>query len=169
MVHSDTDFVIVGKVGATYGIKGWLKIFSYTEEVAAILEYAPWYIKSDNTWKNIQLEKGQLHGKGIIAKFKEYDVPETARLLTGKEIAVLRTQLPALTEDEYYWSDLEGLTVVNQNGTVLGKVIYLLATGANDVLVVKGVKEHAIPYLWGQVIKKVDLAQQVIHVDWDVI
>ena len=82
-------------------------------------------------------------------------------------IAITRAQLPALPKNEYYWSDLEGLTVINQAGVVLGKVIYLIATGSNDVLVIKGDKELAIPYLQDEVITQVDLENGVIHVNWD--
>ncbi|TAK74020.1 MAG: ribosome maturation factor RimM [Gammaproteobacteria bacterium] len=165
-----TNYVAIGKVGSTYGIRGWLKIHSYTEFGASILDYSTWFLSSDQeNWDAIQVEEGQLHGKGMIVKLAGINSPETARLLTGKLIAIPRSQLPKLKENEYYWSDLEGLTVIDQHGEILGKVIYLMETGSNDVLVVKGEKEHAIPYLPGRVILEVNLEKQEIHVNWELI
>lgn len=166
---ADSRYIIIGRIGSTYGVKGWLKIHAFTENWGDILGYRPWYWLDSNEWKEIALEDGKLHGKGVIAKFIGINTPEEAKRLTGKSLAMARTQLPKLDSDEYYWSDLEGLTVVDQQGLVLGKVIYLIATGTNDVLVVKGEKEHCIPYLLGKVITSIDLAKQEIHVNWEVI
>jgi 16S rRNA processing protein RimM len=170
MKNPNAVYVKVGKVGSVYGIQGWLKIQSYTEFGAGILTYKPWYLTS-GTQERIEIEitDGRLHGKGIIVKFPGIDTPEAARLLTGKIIEVERSQLPTLAKNEFYWSDLEGLTVINKHGEILGKVIYMMATGSNDVLVIKGTKEHAIPYLPGTVVLNVDLEKKVIQVDWELI
>lgn len=168
MKKADSAYIIVGKIGSTYGIRGWLKIQAFTELGNSILKYSPWFLaRGNNQWDLIELEEGRIQGKGIIAKLVGIDTPEQARLLTGKTIAVPRSQLPVLNKGEYYWSDLEGLTVINKNGETLGKVSYLIATGSNDVLVIKDPKEQAIPYLPGSVILRVDLEKQEIHVDWD--
>lgn len=170
---AEATYITIGKFGSTYGVHGWLKIHTYTEFDASILDYKPWYTpknaadKSPTEWEIIEVEAGQVHGNGIIVKLPNINNPEDARLMTGKLISIHRDQLPKLNKDEYYWSDLEGLTVINKNGDVLGKVIYLMETGSNDVLVVKNDKEHAIPYLPGDVIICVDLAKQEIHVDWE--
>ncbi len=161
------DFIVVGKVGSTYGVQGWLKVLSYTEWTNNILQYSPWYIESKDDWQAIAVTECREHGKGVVVKFAGYDTPEQSRTLTGKNIAITRSQLPTLTKGEYYWSDLKGLTVLNQAGVNLGKVIYIMATGSNDVLVVKGDKEHAIPYLPDEVIKNIDLEKGIIYVDWE--
>jgi 16S rRNA processing protein RimM len=164
----DTDYIVIGKVGTTYGVLGWMKIVSFTDTVADILNYDPWYLEENKTWKRMKLDgTPRMHGKGIVAKFAGFDSPETARVLTGKKIAIQRTQLAKLNQNEYYWSDLEGLTVINQDGKVFGKIIYIMETGSNDVLVVKGDKEHAIPYLLGDVVTSVDLVNKVMHVVWE--
>jgi len=168
MTEADEKYIIVGKIGAVYGLKGWLKIHSYTESGASILEYSPWYLsKNGQNFREIRVEEGKPHGKGLIAKLDGMKTPEEARLFTGCKIYIDRAQLPQLEQDEYYWSDLEGLNVIDQNGNNLGKVIYLIETGANDVLVVKGEKERAIPYLPGKFITKVDLPNKQILVDWE--
>lgn len=161
--------IIVGKIGAPYGIKGWLKVHSYTERSAGILDYSPWYLAEGQEWKPLQIEEGRPQGKAIVVKFAGIENPETARLLSGKNIAIQREQLAPLPPNEYYWADLEGLTVINQAGEKLGEVAYLMATGSNDVLVIRDAagKEQALPYLPGRVVKKVDLEQREIHVDWD--
>lgn len=169
MKNSDTDFIIIGKLGSTYGIHGWIKLRTYTEYGENVLEYLPWHIKENNTWTPVTLESGRMHGKDIIAKLQGYDTPEKARLLTGSDIAILRSQLPRLDENEYYWSDLIGLSVIDQHKATLGKVIYLMETGSNDVLVVKGNKEHAIPWIMGKVITSIDLEKKEIHVNWELV
>ncbi len=171
MKNANTPYIIVGKIGAPYGVRGWFKVHSYTEFGASILEYRPWYLSQANDqWSSAQIENGKIHGNGIIAKLVGINSPEEARLLTGKTIAIARSQLPVLKKDEFYWSDLEGLTVVNKEGQTLGTVSYLIETGANDVLIIKnGDKEHAIPYLPGKVVVNVDLEKQQITVDWELI
>lgn len=161
------DYIVVGKVGTPFGVQGWLKVLSYTEWTNNILQFSPWYIEYKDEWKPITVVSSREHGKGIVVKLVGYDTPEQSRALTGKNIGITRSQLPSLKKDEYYWSDLKGLTVVNQNGVVLGKVVYIIATGSNDVLVVKGDKEQAIPYLLDEVIKKVDLEKGMIEVNWE--
>ena len=78
-----------------------------------------------------------------------------------------RSSLPVLPEGRYYWADLEGLRVLHVDDTELGRVDHLLATGANDVLVVRGDKEILIPYLWGSVVLDVDLEAGTLTVDWE--
>lgn len=170
MNKSNTDYITVGKIGSSYGVRGWLKIQSFTEPGASILDYAPWYISNKrDQWEILNIEDARLQNNDVLAKLVGINTPEKAKLLTGKEIAITREQLPTLKENEYYWSDLIGLTVINKQGEVYGTVSYIMPTGSNDVLIVKGDKEHAIPYLIGDVILKVDLANKEIHVDWELI
>lgn len=171
MSDESLTYITIGKIGATYGIRGWLKIHSFTEFGSSIFEYKPWYIRPNpqSAWQEITIAEGKAHGKGCIAKFNNIETPEAARVYTGFEIAILRSQLPTLAKDEYYWSDLVGLTVVNKDGQELGKVAYLIETGSNDVLVIKADKEYAIPFITGQVILDVDLKAGLIRVDWELI
>src|SRR5438045_56241 len=107
MKSTDTSYVIVGKFGSTYGVHGWIKIHTYTEFGANILEYQPWYInrKNDpgknNLWTPIAIESGRLHNNGIIVKLNGINTPEEVRLFTGLTIAITRSQLPQLSENEY--------------------------------------------------------------------
>lgn len=170
MKHPDTDkeYVIIGKLGKPYGIKGWLKVLSFTDPKENLFQYIPWALNESGQWKSITVEDGKHHGNGLIVKLAGLNTPEEARLFTGKSIAVPRSTLPALQNNEFYWSDLEGLTVVDDDtDQILGTISYLMETGSNDVMIVKGEKELAIPYLPGSVVKKVDLANKIIRVHWD--
>lgn len=166
----NTSFITIGKVGSTYGVQGWIKIQSYAEFSQHIFEYHPWYLTDPNGKQRvIEVEAWKPHNDGLIAKFVGVETPEDAKLLTGKTIQIARDALPQLNKHEYYWSDLIGLTVINKNGEILGKVDHLMETGSNDVLVVKGEKEQAIPYLFGSVVLSVDLEKKEIQVDWELV
>ncbi|GAB1438449.1 ribosome maturation factor RimM [Providencia sp.] len=165
--------IVLGKLGAAYGIRGWLKVFSSTENAESIFDYQPWFIQRSGQWQHIEIEDWKHHNKDIIVKLSGVDDRDEAALLTNFEIAVDSTQLPEL-ENEYYWKDLMGCHVVTLQGYDLGTVIDMMETGSNDVLVIKanlkdafGIKERLVPFLDGQVIKKVDLEAKLIEVDWD--
>jgi 16S rRNA processing protein RimM len=161
------EMVILGRVSAVYGVRGWVKLVSETEPREGILGYSPWYLGGPAGWRPLRPVEGRSHGKGLIARLEGCAGWDQAAVLVGSEIAVRREQLPILGPDDYYWSDLEGLRVGNREGRDLGRVSRLFATGANDVLVVTGERERLIPYLWGQVVLRVDLATASMVVDWD--
>ncbi len=157
----------MGRVSGLFGVSGWIKVFSHTEPREGILDYSPWYLKQQGVWQAHEIEAGHRQGRGVVAQLRGYDDRDQVAELIGCDIAVQREQLPELQENEYYWSDLQGLQVVNLEGVELGKVSHLFETGANDVVVVKGDRERLIPYTWGQAIRRVDLAAGLMVVDWD--
>jgi len=159
--------IVLGRISGLFGVKGWIKIYSYTDPREGILDYSPWYIKRDGVWQTRELSSGHLQGKGVVAHLRGCDDRDRAAELIDCEIAVRREQLPELAENEYYWSDLQGLRVVNLEGVELGEVSHLFDTGANAVLVVKGERERLIPYTWGQAVCEVDLLAGRMLVDWD--
>lgn len=164
---ADAQRIIVGKVQGLYGVSGWVKVYSYTKPIVNILTYSPWQLYINQAWVNVLVQAGREHGKGIIAKLEGCDDRNQAMAWLGAEIAIDRQQLPPTAADEYYWSDLMGLTVINQDNEVFGKVDYLFETGANDVMVVKGERERLIPYLPGQVVQEIDLSTRTMRVIWD--
>ncbi|MFI0397979.1 MAG: ribosome maturation factor RimM [Thiolinea sp.] len=162
------SMVVLGKLAGAFGIKGWVKVHSYTANMADIFSYQPLYFSVNQEWQAVKLLDYQQQSKGLVAQFEHVQDRDVAIKLTGTEIAVQRSQLPSLDSDEYYWSDLEGLSVVTVAGVVLGKVDYLFETGANDVMVVKHeTGEHWLPWLMDTVIKRIDLTAGLIEVDWD--
>lgn len=158
--------VILGEISGIYGVRGWVKVYSYTKPLENITEYNPWLIRMHGAWREARVVSAKRHGKGIVALLEGYNDRDQARELIGVEIAISRDRLPALEKDEYYWADLIGLRVVHVDGTNMGKVDHLFSTGANDVVVVKGDKERLIPFVQGDVIKKIDLEAGEIQVDW---
>ena len=139
-----------------------------------IFDYQPWFIQKAGQWQQVQLESWKHHNQDLIIKLKGVEDRDAANLLTNCEIVVDSTQLPKLEEGDYYWKDLMGCQVVTTEGYDLGKVVDMMETGSNDVIVIKanlkdafGIKERLVPFLDGQVIKKVDLTTRTIEVDWD--
>lgn len=160
-------FIVIGTVGTAFGVKGWVKVNSHTNPKDNILDYTPWYINTKTGWEEIEVAERRVQSSHFVAHFVGCDDRDTALGFTHREIAIRRDQLPTPDEGEYYWTDLEGLTVIDQAGATLGTVDYIMETGANDVLVIKGEKPCLIPFLLNQTITRVDLEKQCIHVDWD--
>lgn len=162
--------VVVGQFGAPHGVRGWIRVHSFTEPVDNLLDYQPWFIqpKGSDQWQPCPVEKVEFQAKGIVVLLKGIADRNQVALYTQCEIAVPRSLLPALPEGEYYWDDLVGLEVVTDKGVSLGKVDRLFETGSNDVLIVKDDKrERWIPYLMGSAVIAIDAEKKVITVDWD--
>lgn len=166
MTHAPNRRVPVGRVAGVFGVRGWIKIFSYTRPRDAILTYSPWLIEREGEWRSFEMIEGRLQGKGLVARLAGYEDRDAAATLIGAEIAVSMSQFPALSSNEYYWAELEGLRVVNLAGQELGQVDHLFETGANDVLVVRGEREYLIP-VGGDYIRRIDRDSGIIQVDWD--
>ena len=165
---------VVGKLGSTYGIRGWLRIYSSTEQAERIFNYQLWFLKIKGEWQPTELENWRHHNHEIIVKLKGVDDREAAQILANVEIGVDLSVFPELEEGDYYWHDLIGCSVVNLEGYTMGTVTEMMETGSNDVLVVKantkdafGKQERLIPFLYEQVVKRVDLTTKTIEVDWD--
>lgn len=150
-----------------YGVKGWVRVFSYTAPRESILEYSPWLLRRDGRWESYEVEEARRHGKGVVARLAGIDDRDAAVALMGADIAVFREQLGELEAGEYYWTDLEGLEVVTTGGTTLGVIDHLVETGANDVMVVKGERERLLPFVKPDVVREVDLVSGRVVVDWD--
>lgn len=171
-----SNLINVGRITTVFGVKGWVKIHSATEPRENICSYHPWWLKTRHGVKQVEIDEFKLHGDGLVAHIKGIDDRDAAREICQVDIAVEIQQMPDLDNGEYYWHQLVGLTVISvfEGSEVdLGKVLRLLETGANDVLVVKGgvdsldQQERLIPYVPDQYVLNVDLEQQQIRVDWD--
>ena len=155
----------MGRIAAPFGIKGWVKVQPYSEDPGALMDFESWRVGRGEQHKHYTVETVQDHGKALVAKLAGIDDRDAAYALRGQEISVAKRDLPPPEENEFYWSDLIGLTVVNREGIELGKVDSLMESGANDLLVVKGTREHLIPFV-AAFVGKVDLAAGAIEVDW---
>ncbi len=160
--------LLVGKIGGAYGIKGWVKVRSFTQPIDALLEYKPWLFGDEHQATAAGLIKARLHGKGLVARFDGVDDRNQTVALLGKMIYVARENLPAPEPGEYYWEDLQGLEVWTLAGRQLGQVSGMLETGAHDVLQVGSGKEQIlIPFVMDVYVHKVQLDEGKIFVDWD--
>lgn len=148
-------------------MRGWVKIFSHTEPRENILGYQPWLVERAGSWHEVKVVEGRVHGKGVVAHLEGIDDRDAAAAMVDVNIAITRGQLGPLEQGEYYHSDLIGLDVQTVDGVALGQVSHLFATGANQVMVVKGERERLLPFLQGSVIRKVDTDARCITVDWD--
>ena len=159
--------VIMGRVASAHGIKGWVKIQPYTEYLDSLLDYKTWWIGPEQgPWQEVKVLECEAHNKTLAALLPNCPDRNASEKLKGLLIAVPRVSLPKQPEDEYYWSDLIGLSVVNEAGVTLGLVKQLLETGANQVLMVQGDSgEILIPFV-ATAIKQVDVKNKTIRVDW---
>ena len=155
----------MGRIAAPFGIKGWVKVQPFSEDPGTLMDFESWRIGRRTEHTLYTVEATQDHSNSLVAKLAGIDDRDAAYALRGQEISVARSNLPPPEENEYYWSDLIGLTAVNREGIELGKVDSLMETGAHDVLVIKGKREHLIPFVEAFV-GKVDLAAGKIEVDW---
>ncbi|CEK09554.1 ribosome maturation factor RimM [Legionella hackeliae] len=162
-----TDRIVVGRFGRPHGIKGFITVHSFTDPRDNILRYTDWHAYINKRWQPLKLLRVEVNEKFILAQVEGYSEREQVAALTNTDIAVSRDQLPPLEEGEFYWHDLIGMKVVNQQGILLGTVVEIMPTGANDVLVVEGEKRYLVPYLPGQFVADINTSQQLITVDWD--
>jgi 16S rRNA processing protein RimM len=159
--------VIVGKVGGLYGVRGWVRLWSFTDPPENLLGYRELELGRQDRWVPARLAEARPHGDGLVGRFEGVADRDAAAELVGAELAVSRDALPPPEEGEYYWADLVGLEVVNRQGVSLGRIREMMATGANDVMVVSGERERLLPFLPGLFVDEVDLAGGRIIVDWD--
>ena len=165
---SPASFVIVGRLGKSYGLEGWIHVHSFTDPSDNLLQYEPFYWQESNHWKPMPVTGKRWHNNGVMIQM-DHLIPnrEAAQAFAGRDIAVTRAQLPPLPEGEYYWCDLEGLTVINRQHLALGTVDHVLNIGAGDLLVIKnGQSTVMIPQL-PQFVDTIDLAAGIITVDWE--
>jgi 16S rRNA processing protein RimM len=160
-------WVTLGRVSGVFGVKGWLKVRSYTQPPDNLVGFATWTLRFEGADHSFAVEEGQDHAGSVIAKLRGIDDRDRAREWVGAEIVVAREELPPTRDGELYWTDLEGLEVRTTAGVVLGRVDHLLATGGNDVLVLDGSPQVLVPFITGSVVKSVDLAAGLIVVDWN--
>jgi 16S rRNA processing protein RimM len=159
--------VVLGQVGGVYGIRGWVKLWSFTDPVENLLDYRELELGRGGEWTVVRIVEARRQGEALVARFDGCTDRDQAAVLVGAELAVSRDRFPEPAEGEYYWADLVGLEVVTTGGEVLGRVDRMMATGANDVMVVEGERERLLPFLPGRYVLEVDLAGGRIVVDWD--
>ena len=158
----------VGKITGAFGVRGWVKVWSFTQPLANLLEYSPWQVKVGGELKVLKIKDGRTQGRGLVAQLEGVDDRNQAELLMQAAIFITRAQMDAKDDNEgYFWTDLHGCEVVNEDGVNFGKISYLFENGANQVMVVSdGTTERMIPWVIDELIKSVDMQAKRIVVAW---
>ena len=166
--QSSARMITVGRLHGAFGVRGEVKLESFTDPDRAIARYQPWTLRDARGHERAcEGAKVRVGGKGLIATLPGIEDRDAAEALRGTDVLVPRSALPPPAPGEYYWVDLEGLRVVTVEGVALGTVSHLFATGANDVLVAQGERERMIPFVQPDVVRGVDFEAGVVTVDWD--
>lgn len=165
------NLVVMGRIVAPYGVFGWLKVVPDTETLDSLFDFDTWWIGKDDNWRELDVVEAKIHNDVLVVKLQGINDRDAAFACKGKQVAVPRDALPEAEENEYYWSDLIGLSVKNQQDVVFGEISDVFETGANDVIVVSskdGVesRERLIPFT-AQTILDVNLKAKTMLVDWD--
>jgi 16S rRNA processing protein RimM len=141
--------VLLGKVAATHGVRGQLRVVPYSGDPGTILSLASVILTGAKGETDVfRVAHAAVHGKRVLLSFNGFDTINQVQHLVGRELYVEREQLPELPPGEFYWFDLLGLRVVSAEDGLLGTLDDIIATGSNDVYVVRGEgKEYLIPAL----------------------
>lgn len=162
--------VVLGRLTAPYGVKGWLHLHPFGDDPASWKRMPQWWLARDDgpnaQWMPYEVSGLRRHGGGWVVKLNGVDARAGAEALTGWFFGAAKEALPRTDDGEYYWADLIGLRVVNAQGISLGSVEQVIETGANDVLrLLDGEHERLLPFI-EQVVKEVDVAGGRMMVDW---
>jgi 16S rRNA processing protein RimM len=158
--------VVMGRVSAPHGVKGWIKVQPFTQDMDGLLDYPQWWLGTGGEWRAYRVAEATVNGKTVIASLEGFADREAAAAVKGAEVAVPRDSLPGNRAGEYYWSDLLSMEVVNTRNEPLGQVAKLMDTGPHTVLVLQGEKELLVPFV-EHVIRNVDLDGRRIVADWE--
>lgn len=165
---NDDEMVILGRIASPFGIKGWLRLTPYTASPEDLLDYSElWMRDLQQGWIPCPISDAKLQNRSLLVALEGIEDRTAAELICRREVAVPASSLPDLEADEFYWRDLLGMSVLTPDGAELGQVYQIVETGANDVLVVLGEKEHWIPFLMDRYIRSVNLSERTIIADWD--
>lgn len=165
-MNETQNWVAMGYIKGAFGVKGWVKIQANTEYVDSLLDYPKWRLVKGNHSLMAEVESAKVAGDELQIKFTHIHDRDQAALLRGYTIEIAREDFEPTEEDEYYWTDLVGMKVMNREAVLLGEVVNLMQTGAHDVLVVRGEHgEKLIPFV-SHFIDEVSQETQTISVDW---
>jgi len=171
-------WVELGRIGAPFGLLGWVHVSSYTEPPQALLDYPDWALRPEGgERRRHRIAAGQVQGDRLVVRFEGVESREGAALLTGSWVEVERAELPPTGDREYYRADLIGFEVANLEGIALGRVAYFVDAPTGAVMVVEDRKgadagkdvasrrEHWV-LADPTHLRRVDLAAGLILVDW---
>ncbi|HEV2230004.1 MAG TPA: ribosome maturation factor RimM [Steroidobacteraceae bacterium] len=161
-------WIELGRLGAPYGIKGWLHVESYTDPPDGLLKYREWALRlASGERVTRRVAAGRGHGGGLVAQLEGVASREGAARLTGAIVEIERAALPPAGERQYYRADLVGFAVRNLEGAALGTVSHFVDAPAGTVMVTREPdgREHWV-LASPKHLRTVDLAARMVVVDW---
>lgn len=166
--------ILLGRIQGLFGVRGWLKVYSYTDPPANILSYPNWHLRRPDApdWRQMRLVHGHKQGKGLVAQLAPNNAGplpnrDVAAAFLGADIAVDHAALPKPPRDQVYWTDLIGCQVKTLQGALLGWVVDMMDTGAHGVMVIEGEQQHLVPFVRGPIVQAIDLDAALITIDWE--
>jgi len=174
------DLILVGHITGAYGVQGWVRIHPYSADAGALLHAKTWWLsksatpgKSDpdpTTLRDVEKLEAKIHGDDVVARIMGIVGRDAAEALKGHVVQIARSHFPALSDNEFYWLDLIGMSVANLQGESLGTVADLIDNGAHPILRVvrsdaEADKEYLIPFV-DHFVPEVDQKNKKITVDW---
>jgi len=161
--------VVLGRCTGAFGVAGAVRIQTFTETADGLLQFRKWWVKTpgQDRWREMDVMKGRTQGDAVVAELAGVQDRDAALAMKGAEIGIARERLPEPADDEIYWSDLVGMSVVNREGRALGRVQEVIAHGAHPLLSVMAAEgiERLIPCV-PAVLQLVDVEAKRIDVDW---
>jgi len=161
----DRRVVVLGRIGAPFGVQGWVKVNSYTDPPAGIVDYGTWELVRAGRAERRTVLEWKRAGRAIAVRLEGVDTRDAAQALTGCDVQVDREELAPPAPGEYYWHDLIGLEARNREGAPLGRVDGVLAVPAHPVLVLAGERERLVPLVPERLVS-VDLDAGRVTLDW---
>lgn len=167
-MNDSTRRILIGRIHGAFGVRGELKLESFTDPPNNLLRYQPWILRdAQGREREVTGARARPGGKGLIGVLPGIEDRDAADALRGTDVYVLRSALPLPKDGEFYWIDLEGMRVANLEGIELGIVSSVFSNGANDVMAVRGDRERLIPFARPDYVKTLDFETGNIIVDWD--
>lgn len=176
-VSTPNDLIVVARLGVAYGVKGWIKIHPFSHSPDALENAGVWWLapylpnQTDvplSAWQAVEVQTIKPHSDEWVALFADWSDRSIAESHKGWQVAVSRADFPNTDDDEFYWVDLIGATVLNHDGVTLGVLQGLLESAAHPVMQITGEGgEYLIPFV-GAFVGEVDTAAKIVNVEWDV-
>ncbi|WP_208640258.1 ribosome maturation factor RimM [Massilia violaceinigra] len=167
------DLTQVGYVSGAFGVTGSIRVTPFSTDADGLLSVKTWWLDKPSL-QSVSVRTAKMHGGDVVAQLAGTLGRDAAEALKGAAVSIPRSQFPQLPADEFYWSDLIGLNVVNLQGEALGLVSDMMHNGAQSILRITPVPDAAnddkaperlIPFV-DQFVKTVDQTSKTITVDW---
>lgn len=166
-MRSKGSYIHVGKILSPFGVRGLIRFKSFTSPKENVFGFTSLFIEEKGCLVNLKICGYKNYRNNFLVEFSNIDNRSIASMYTNKFVFIKKESLPSIPEGEFYWADLTGFKVINENNFELGKVVDFIETGSKDVMRILGSKEIFIPFVWNHYILRVDDKDRTIIVDWE--